>query len=504
VVESDDGGSSWPIDLQAGSTSTRPKFVVTHLSADQNPAHFDLYYSGRLATCSNTPQAGTGQRCPTNTGNSWAFVPNIPGTNMNHDINGIAISPKTDNCAVYEVSDFGVMRKGNAVPGNACGSLGTWTLPGNSEAGFGALQIYQVAGQVQYPVTGGGINISGYTTLFFGTMDNLEWANHDAAVPGWQAFGAEGSFLQVLNDTTLAAQPADLELNFVDFGGGGIGDFKNVPNIAAGTWANMQPWTAVTPPGNGSPVFIVAAHTYVEWSGTTLLVTQDSGLSWTPVGILPAGQTTFNGIQVADTGQGPAIYEMVADSAGNQGIALLVHFLPPPATPKAFEIQTLNGTNNRGNPSGLKAIWGNCFGQGAWYCAPVYAANPKDYRILYAVDSAQRFVAVSRDAGETWQEDFGLTNLVTAGGVPFTDSIGDSQIHLFAFDPANPSHILVGTDEAGLFASANGGLTWSTVPNTAQARAISSIFFDARTQTIYVGTYGRGLWKLIIDWTTVH
>jgi hypothetical protein len=85
-----------------------------------------------------------------------------------------------------------------------------------------------------------------------------------------------------------------------------------------------------------------------------------------------------------------------------------------------------------------------------------------------------------------------------------TDSIGNSQVHVFAFDPNNSMHILVGTDQAGIFASANGGTTWSAVPNTSRATSITSFFFDDRTNTIYVGTYGRGLWKLTLDWTTVH
>lgn len=39
------------------------------------------------------------------------------------------------------------------------------------------------------------------------------------------------------------------------------------------------------------------------------------------------------------------------------------------------------------------------------------------------------------------------------------DSTGNSQVHVFAFDPGNSAHILVGTEQAGIFASANGGIT---------------------------------------------
>ena len=146
LLESDDGGSTWPIDLHACSFSGRPPFVATHAPVDQNPAHFDLYYSGRQTTCSNT---ATGERCPANTNDSWAFIPNVPNTNLNHDINGIALSPYPDNCALYEVSDFGVLKMGGASTASPCGNAAAWTLISNASAGFGALQIYDIAGQMR-------------------------------------------------------------------------------------------------------------------------------------------------------------------------------------------------------------------------------------------------------------------------------------------------------------------------------------------------------------------
>jgi hypothetical protein len=515
LLESDNGGVTWPVDLKACSTSGRPPVVATHTPVDQNTDHFDLYYSGRQTTCS---YSATGQHCPANTNDSWGFIPAIPNTNMNHDINGIAFSPYSNNCALYEVSDFGVLKMGGATAEAPCGNVADWTLISNAGAGYGALQLYDIAGQMQFPVSGGGVTISGSTTLFIATMDNLEFANAGDGLAAWQGFGAEGSFLQVLNNTALATQPSDLRLTLVDFGCSAFCAETIIPTISNGTWANPQPWTAAVPPGNGAPPFLVGPGKYVQWTGTvefdpwagsgapTLQLTQDGGQHWTPVGTLPAGFTAFNRIQVANTatGMGPVVYDMVTDANGNQGIAMLAQLLPPPSNPTPFVVVTLGGKNNQGGPSGLSTIWGNCFGDGAWYCAPVFSADPNDSRNLFAVDSIQKFVAVSHNAGETWQEDTGLTTLITSAGFSMADSKGGSQVHLFAFDAANSQHILVGTDQAGIFASANGGLTWSALPNTTKATAISSFFFDDRTNTIYVGTYGRGLWKLTLDWATVH
>ena len=48
------------------------------------------------------------------------------------------------------------------------------------------------------------------------------------------------------------------------------------------------------------------------------------------------------------------------------------------------------------------------------------------------------------------------------------------------------------------------GVTWAALPGTVKATAISSILFDDRTGEVYVGTYGRGLWKLTLDWNTLQ
>ena len=510
VLESDIGGaqlpngnSSW-IDLQAGSNNIggRPTFVATNYPMDQNPGHFDLYFAGRQVTCSKTAVvATTGQRCPSDTGNHWNFLPNGLSA-PNHDITGVAFNPVpfTNNCAMYMAADYGVYKMANPAPGLPCGDPTAWTIVGNSGAGYGALQIYQVAGQVQFPITGNGVNISGHTSVFIGTQDNGLAETFDAGVSPWQFIGPpEGAFIQAAPSPQLSTQ---ITLDSLDAGT----MEKYTLDPGNGTLTDNGPWNVVSPPGNGSPPFYVSPNVYVQWSGTTLFVTPDNAATWPPVGTLPAGFATFNSIQIVKTtaGASPAVYDMVASPSGSQGIALLPRFLPPPTTPVAFSIQTLGGTNSRGVPSGLQAIWGNCFGQGTFFCAPVFAADPNDYRHLLAVDSVQKFVTVSTDAGETWKEDIGLTALVTANGVSISDSVGSSQVHVFAFDPGNSAHILVGTDQAGIFASANGGTTWSALPNTVRATNISSFFFDDRTGAVYVGTYGRGMWKLTLDWTTVH
>ena len=264
--ESDDGGQTWSTDLQATGYTERPVWVRTRRAIDQNPAHFDLYFPGRRVTCSNS--AG-GPRCPSNAGETWSRV---PASTLNHDLSSLAFDP-TGNCPLLMTGDYGVYRAATTPP--PCGADANWTHVGRASTGLGSLQIFQVAGQLHYPITGEGVFISGYTNLFIGTMDNWLWANYDAGGPGWQGFGIEGSYLQTLYQAPIAAA-TDLQLTYMDFGFGPAAR-KIIPNIRSGTWSAPSQWTAATPPGNATAPVLISAHTYVQWSSNTLFLTTDGG-----------------------------------------------------------------------------------------------------------------------------------------------------------------------------------------------------------------------------------
>ncbi len=128
--ESDDGGQTW-IDLQATSNNERPVWVRTNCPTDQHATHFDLYFPGRLVTCSNS--AG-GLRCPSNAGESWLRVPQLT---LNHDLNGLAFEPGGD-CPLLMVADYGVFRTGGTTP-DAC-AIG-WEHVGRASTGIGSRDV---------------------------------------------------------------------------------------------------------------------------------------------------------------------------------------------------------------------------------------------------------------------------------------------------------------------------------------------------------------------------
>ena len=500
LLESDDGGQTWTTDLRATAYNERPVWVRTRRAIDNDPTHFDLYFPGRRVTCTNN---SAGPRCPSNAGETWARVPDSP---LNHDINGLTFDPHS-NCPMLMAADYGVYRMGNPTAASPCGGDATWTHVGRTSNGLGSLQLYQVAGQLHYPLSGD-VATNGYTNIFIGTMDNWLWVNRDAGPVGWRGFGIEGSYLQTIYEAPLAPE-TDLQVTYIDFGMRGKAQ-KIVPNLRTNSWSSPADWTAVTPPGNGTAPVIIAPHTYVQWSGNTLFLTTDGGITWSTLATMPAHPSNPSGAlqinrygssQVSRSSAGPVLFEYVTDGSSS-GLVFSAH-LSATATPRVMEIRTFAGKNNLGFSSGLGGIYGNCFGSGAFYCQPVYAVDPNDYRNLIAADPVQKIMAKSTDAGKSWKPDFALTRLVTANGaLSFTDSIGGCQAHVIAYDPGNSAHILVGTDQAGIIASSDGGQTWVTLPGTNPATAISSIFFDDRANVVYIATYGRGLWRLTVDWST--
>jgi hypothetical protein len=139
----------------------------------------------------------------------------------------------------------------------------------------------------------------------------------------------------------------------------------------------------------------------------------------------------------------------------------------------------------------------------------VDALDPADPNIIYASDPRAGMMMVSRNSGTSWQPDTALTTLVThSGQFPYRSLLGYPRELMFplgmpgqpcaiAFDPTGQT-IMVGTRTAGTFASSDQGAHWRLVPGSEQIPRPAGFFFDDRTGTIYVGSSGRGMWRIDI------
>ena len=437
----------------------RDPWVTTHLSADGDARHFDLFFGSGLnvyrQTCTNTPPAGGGgTRCSTAGGAT---------VSVDHgDQNALAYGP-AGNCAQYLASDGGVHMTTD------CGA--TWKIAGSSSNGFHALQLYEVTGQV-HP--------AGHTDLYIGTQDNNLWASADAGATWPGEICCEGFYLQTPHSYPSDAAPV------TGVACGECWNFKAAAHFAGSpsAWPN-------SPSTFGNP-FLVAPDLYMQYGqpsppASTLYINSPPG-SWTPR--VTVTQTLADRPWVSGPPLAPTVYEAVTKPGGKTGLV------------KITGIKSGSVTVSRAD-SGLDTIGEYCMGQGTFLCVKVFGVDPNDPSHLIAADLGASAMKVSTDGGVNWVIDPVLTNLVTASGAllfvqPDYLRIGvwNFQPHVIAFDPADGKRILVGTEAAGIIASTDGGATWRTLPWSSRVTAISAFFFDEVHNTVYVSSYGRGLWKI--------
>jgi hypothetical protein len=130
----------------------------------------------------------------------------------------------------------------------------------------------------------------------------------------------------------------------------------------------------------------------------------------------------------------------------------------------------------------------------------VYGVNPNNSDHIIAPDIYNQVVKVSQNGGRSWTTDVNLTREVTKNGtlLLYEDPFRMQVTHI-SYDPYHPNRILVGTRDAGIILSEDGGGTWSTVPDSEDILYITNFFF-MRNNIVLASSYGRGLWK--IDFNT--
>jgi photosystem II stability/assembly factor-like uncharacterized protein len=136
----------------------------------------------------------------------------------------------------------------------------------------------------------------------------------------------------------------------------------------------------------------------------------------------------------------------------------------------------------------------------------VYAVDPADPMHLMAPDVLAGVMAESWDGGETWQARQDLTALITRGTTtPFVTrgsqegaSVYFPIVSFVSFHPDEPSLVLIGTWQAGLFFSRDRGASWMRIPDSERATMVTDVHWKSLNEA-YVATYGRGLWRLRIE-----
>lgn len=472
LFDSTDNGATWHnLNVSSDDNGQPPWVQTTPAFPGGTATQFEVFYGTDQIvvhqTCDTSlnPICGDGSFVGTAGGSTgtdsgpWKVYDGvIRSVHNSTDPAALAIDPNT-GCPFLEGGDPGIF-----YTTNGCTNSPAW-VDGNT--GLHALFIYLLAGTAA----------SGHTDVYYGMQDNGQYCSTDGATT-WKACSGADVF-QTFADLT---GPPDNVLYNADNGY----TFGN--EDLSSTQAFKPPAGTTTPPNTnkvedpiaqfGNQGYALIASDGQPTPTCTLYITTNAAGSWTTGPALPGCPNSMPGLEQPIVASGPAssptfYMELLVNNAPT------LYRLSGPVSPSSTPVALTNGMSN----------------------PTVFNADPANPLDLYAVDTSGSGAAkFSTDGGASWQTDAALTSLVTGGGAfPFDNAAG-GDISAFGFDPASNT-VVAGTNFTGVFASTDGGAHWITIPGTQQQQTprISGFFFDTNNPgTVYIGTQGRGAWRLVL------
>jgi hypothetical protein len=546
VYESDNAGQTWASlgkPYFAGQNKRLPFLTANQRSDEGGKNRFDLWYGEQdlwRVECV-TPPAGSRvvRRCPdappgapagsTPGGNGWflggaAFPGPIAEQiiGAHGDAGDLVFDPtvSTDACPMLFSSDGGVFH--NTDLGSDCQNP-DFTQP---FAGPHGLWLWAMSG-VNRP--------DGSAELYFGTQDDGVWAstNAEQVTPTWKDGPPSDSFTMVADE------------NRVVWNGGGPGINVDGPGLVPGT-------TAPTPKGFPLVAFrtIGSIDRFGDKRYVAVIAAADAngdGDNTDPGeegGVWVTSNITASSVNWTELGA-------ATRPASPCGVRASVLNLPLPAGPvPVFYVQSGNCNgflfDNTGDRlfryvgTGSGGSWTQIDPAGG---VGIFGVDPKNASRLLASNlrpaGGPQMVA-STDLGNNWQpvpkldammtgtdafgddafryrNERGPSNDTGFGSVqnfPFFVNRGDApgffsgypQPSLAAFDPDDPSIVVAGGRDSGLFLSTNGGADWGLLtdpygtnrptPHLPRPWFVHFQHGAPGTFWLYVGTQGRGVWRL--------
>ncbi|MGH8594417.1 MAG: hypothetical protein ACREV3_11325 [Gammaproteobacteria bacterium] len=524
IFESDDGGGTWNTTFVNPSAQGRIPFVAVNDRAARN---FDLWFGDvRLhrANCTTpaTPAPGGAARCPQS--NTWAgpftrsagahddagaivFDTQPPTRTVidaacsqscgqqQHECIAEGVSPRlcfaahrrclaacprqtfrSDACPILFSSDGGVYFNTKGTDPDCHTPL--WEQPDVTPR---SLWLFGMSGANRTGASNEG--------LFFGNQDTGTFASSSAgsAAPSWTNVDCCDGFDSSADTTRVL-------YTVCCFGGRANRLFVRDANMAGGAELNNYPagnlpgFTAVDildQFGSGQYVLATSAGVFI----TTNVAANP--VSWTPLGTAPAGVC---GVKVSLSGTTPTFIAQVGGCSGS-GQDQLWRYLGTTSTGNWQQI----------NPPG---------GVGGFGIFDIDPTNPN--RILASAITATNVqMVLSNNGGTTWTNLTALDTLMTGnaayryrntrGPTNFTGFGAYAQPTLVAFATYDANTLVAGAADAGLFVSEDSGNTWRTItdnsgpPNNSHIPRPQFAYFDGEEFDIYVGTQGRGVWRINTD-----
>jgi photosystem II stability/assembly factor-like uncharacterized protein len=362
-----------------------------------------------------------------------------------------------------------------------------WHLVGGGrEGGLNALQINEVNGQL----VPGGL----HPDLYVGTHENGLWAatvSGDIASPGGSLAppASDGHFIDL---KPIIGAGEDSRITFRT----GIHNRQSERNLF-----NMQSWPNPQGGQRKAPVLLQPCR-YVQTIGTSLIFrspgmafTDDCGENWDRFAFFRE-QTTDRPKVGRDTPDLTLIYQSFR-SFGGTGSLMRITKRPEFEAAVGYPVMLPDDGESPAVGLGINAT-----GFGGYQ---VYAVDPAAVDHLIAPDVVNGRMVESRNGGGTWRVMADLTNQVrNQGHLLFTTDLGGPAagkvfpiVTAISFFPRFSQLVLAGTSEGGIFGSNDNGGTWYRIAGSEKATYITGFFWES-ANTVYVSTYGRGLWKLKI------
>jgi hypothetical protein len=409
---------------------------------------------------------------------SWSALPAPHG-----DTRDLAFKSGT-NTPYLETSDGGIARSDDG--GH------TFQEIGGPAAGLDANQVDEVAGQRQ----------PGHTDpdLYFATWHNELWSMHGTTPRPAQDVSAEGFDIGMPRlpspgaENKISITACDPCRNTV--GGpyfSGIGPFSD---------AEQTP--DHLPVGN--PVFVSPGH-YVQATNPSYrdgiagyVMTGDDGRHWHRIAEFSGTATGF--LRSAGPATDPTLFfpyvVRTHDDLATVGLATIKH---PDLTSDTSSAAACSSSSHNCRTYQSMMNFGSLGitpTDTAGY--PVLAVDPSDPSRLIAADTTNQDIRRSTNGGSSWTQISGLADQIDQHGtyhfaLPAWGELSPNA-SVISICPEDGQRVLIGTRQGGAYFSYDGGSTFWPVGGSAPVRFATSIFWLPGCAAAYVGTWGRGIFRI--------
>lgn len=443
-----DFGDHWDLVDKLNGWNRPPFVVLSSVALSGSGAKYDLYWGNGGCKL---------QRREVRHGPTFGFGPWATLTVDHCDASDLAIG-KNGKTPILLISDGGIHKTSN--------NGANWTMIAAGQKGYRALQITEVTGQKTTD--------DGKTDLYFATQDNDNWGSPDYGFTWPNKKCCEGFYLTVPRQSLPASQTTHTGVSC-----SGCSRYKSGPALTS-----LSGWND-PPRNNGNPALISPAkYVQVQYNPDStarrLAVSTNTGGNWTSTATV--SEKVLSLPLVAGPVSNPSIYVAIekpgeTNGAPNIGLRRITGVLG-----STYVVSELTGFGNVGTFPTMFA----------WY--EVFGVNPANPNFIIVPDISTDTVRTSKDGGISWHPDNNLTGLVTNSGEFKFHWDRFSQISSFGWDPECYGHIMVGTQQAGIFQTFDSGKSWEKVKGSENIPYVSSFFF-AKKGEVVISSYGRGLWR---------